>query len=217
MKVLIIGAGSELGADFARVFYQRGCKLILVDNDKNKLERIKKELDDKPMIIKMDLASTFNCMKLHNKLKKENIEIVVNGIETVLQGKFSELKLDRELDMIDLNIKAVQTLTKLFFNDFIKKDKGYILNVVPLESLTSAPLMASYRASKNYVFQFTKAIGQELKQQNSNVYVGVLCLGKFNKAMDSYITSKYAVDQMLNKKLIIVRGLINKIKLKFHI
>ncbi len=118
MKALITGASSGIGADMARILSSRGYDLILVARNKAKLEKLKKELKTDVEIVIMDLASTFNCMKLYNKLKKEDIDILINNAGFGVFGKFDETDLEKELDMIDVNIKAFHTLTKLFLQDF---------------------------------------------------------------------------------------------------
>ena len=62
----------------------------------------------------MDISSTYNCMELYNSLKKEDIGILINCAGFGLYGDFVDSNIDKELDMIDLNVKSVQTLTKLF-------------------------------------------------------------------------------------------------------
>ncbi|MDD4282538.1 MAG: SDR family NAD(P)-dependent oxidoreductase, partial [Bacilli bacterium] len=175
MKALITGASSGLGADMARVLNKRGFELILVARDKKNLEAMKKELGDKIKIIPMDLSSTFNCMKLYNKVKKENIDILINNAGFGVFGNFYETNLDKELDMIDLNIKAVHTLTKVFLKDFKERNKGYILNVSSTAGFLSGPLMATYYATKGYILKLTEAIYEELRQEGSEVYIGALC------------------------------------------
>ena len=126
MKALITGASSGIGADMARVLSSQGHDLILVARDKKKLEKLKEELKTDVKIISLDLSSTFNCMKLYNKVKKENIDILINNAGFGIFGEFVDTNLEKELDMIDLNIKAVHTLTKVFLQDFKKKNSGYI-------------------------------------------------------------------------------------------
>ena len=177
MKALITGASSGLGADMARVLSGMGYELILVARRKTKLEKLQKELGDKVQIEIMDISSTFNCMKLYNKYKKEDIDILINSAGFGIYGEFTNTSIDKELDMIDINVKTVHTLTKLFLNDFKKKNKGYILNVASSAAFLPGPLMASYYASKAYVLNLTTAINEELKQSGSDVYVGALCPG----------------------------------------
>ncbi len=220
MKALITGASSGLGADMARVLSKEGIDLILVARRGKKLEKLAKELDTEVTIIEMDISSTYNCMELYNKVKKEDIDILINNAGFGICNNFSDIKIDKELDMIDLNIKTVQTLTKLFLKDFRKKDQGYILNVASLAGFMPGPLMASYYATKAYVLNLSEAIYEELKKEGSNVSISVLCSGpvdtEFNKvakvkfsvkAMNSYNVAKYAVEKMFNEKLIIIPGI----------
>lgn len=219
MKALITGASSGLGADMARVLVEEGYEVILVARRKTKLEKLAKELGDKAEVIIMDVSSTFNCMKLYNKVKKEKIDILINNAGFGLFGEFAESNIDKELDMIDLNIKGVHTLTKLFLKDFKKRDKGYILNVASSAGFMPGPLMATYYASKSYVVNLSEAIYEELKKEGSNVSISVLCPGpvdtEFNrvanvsfaiKGQNSMDVAKYAIKKLFNEKLIIVPG-----------
>ena len=158
MKALITGASSGIGRDIARELSNRGYDLILVARRKSRLEELANELNTKVEIIDMDISSTYNCMQLYNKVKKDNIDILINNAGFGLFGSFDETNLDKELDMIDLNIKAVHVLTKLFLKDFIEKDKGYILNVASSAAFVPGPLMATYYATKAYVLQLTEAL-----------------------------------------------------------
>lgn len=228
MKALITGASSGMGADFARILSEKGYDLILVARRKQKLEKLKKELKTKVEIISMDISSTFNCMKLYNQVKRQKIDIVINNAGFGKYGQFTDIKIDEELDMIDLNIKALHTLTKLFLNDFIKKNKGYILNVASSAAFLPGPLMATYYATKAYVLNLTQAINEELRKNNSNVYIGALCPGpvntefnqianvKFNlKELESMEVTKYAIKKMFQKKNIIIPGFTIKIAVFF--
>ena len=219
MKALITGASSGLGADMARILGNMGYDLILVARRKTKLEKLQKEIKTTVDIEIMDISSTFNCMKLYNKYKKEDIDILINNAGFGVYGEFVSTSIDKELDMIDINIKTVHTLTKLFLNDFKKKDKGYILNVASSAAFLPGPLMASYYATKAYVLSLTSAINEELKVADSNVYIGCLCPGpvdtEFNrvakcsfiiKGMNSYQVSQYAINKMLKRKMIIIPG-----------
>ena len=219
MLALITGASSGIGADMARILSSRGYDLILVARRKDKLERLKKELNTKVEIIPMDISSTFNCMKLYNKVKKEDIDIVINNAGFGAFGEFSETNLDRELDMIDLNIKSLHTLTKQFLKDFVAKNKGYILNVASSAAFLPGPLMATYYGSKAYVLHFTEFIAEELRKKGSNVYIGALCPGPVNtefnsvagvkfgmKSLESYDVAEYAIKKMFSRKVVIIPG-----------
>ena len=121
--------------------------------------------------------------------------------------------------MIQVNIKAVHILTKLFLQDMVKKEEGYILNVASIAGFMPGPLMATYYASKAYVVRLSQGIAQELKKKKSNVSISVLCPGpvdtnfnqranvKFNlKSKTSQQVAEYAVKKMFQKKRIILPG-----------
>lgn len=223
MKALITGASSGIGRDLAKQLSEEGYDLILVARRKKRLESLKKELPTKVEIISLDVSSTFNCMKLYNKVKKQDIDIVINNAGFGVFGNFQQTNIDDELDLIDTNIKAVHILTKLFLKDFVEKDKGYILNVASTAAFLSGPLMATYYASKGYVMKLTEAISEELRKQYSNVYIGCLCPGpvdtEFNevakvkfgvKSLSSEFVAKYAIKKMMQKKVMIIPGFTNR-------
>lgn len=219
MKALVTGASSGIGRELAIQLSDMGYDLILVARRKKKLEELKKQLPGKTTIITMDLSTPVNCIKLHDKLKKEDIEVVVNNAGFGLFGEFAETDLDKELDMIDTNIKAVHILTKLFLKDFKEKDNGYILNVASSAAFLSGPLMSTYYATKGYVLKMTEAIYEELRREKSNVYVGALCPGpvetEFNdvakvefsvKPLKAEYVANYAINKMFKRKLVIIPG-----------
>ncbi len=224
MLALITGASSGIGADMARILSDKGYDLILVARNKRKMEVLSKELKTNVEIIPMDISSTYNCTELYNLVKKKNIDVLINNAGFGLFGEFTNTKLDKELDMIELNVKTVHTLTKLFLKDFVKKDKGYILNVASSAAFMPGPLMATYYATKAYVLHLTESVNEELRRKKSNVYIGALCPGpvntNFNKvagvsfnldSLESYDVAKYAINNMFKKKVVIIPGI--KIKL----
>ena len=224
MKAIITGATSGIGEAFANVLYDMGSSLILVGRNSSKLEELKKKYGRKCEIIEMDLSSTYNCMELYEMVKTKRIDLVINNAGFGDCGYFDETDLNKELDMIDVNIKAVHTLTKLFLADFYKHNRGFILNVASIAAFAPGPLMATYYATKTYVLNLTKSISMELKNNKSDVYIGCLCPGpvdtNFNntagvsfslKGMKSDKVAKYAINEMLKKKEIIIPGFKTKI------
>lgn len=217
MKALITGASSGMGRDMANYLASFGYDLIVVSRDKKKLNELFNDLNVSVKKIEMDLSITDNCIKLHKMLKNENIDILINNAGFGDAGNFSETSLDKELSMIDLNIKAYHILTKLFLKDFIKRDYGRILNVASMAGFMPGPYMATYYATKNYVVSLSLAIYEELKKDNSNVKISIFCPGpvdtnfnnvanvKFNlKSLSSEYASKYAIDNMFKDKVIIL-------------
>lgn len=225
MKALITGASSGLGKEFAKQLYDMGFELVLVSRNREVLEQMKKQYGRKTKIIDIDLSSTFNCMQLYENVKKDKIDCIINNAGFGDCGFFYETSLDKDLNMIDLNIKAVHILTKIFLQDFLKNNRGFILNVASMASFSPGPLMASYYSTKAYVLNLSEAINYDLKKNGSNVYIGCLCPGPVNtnfnnvanvnfsiKGMDAQKVVKYALNQMFKGKKIIIPGM----KMKFN-
>lgn len=220
MKALITGASSGIGLEMAKVLDKRDCELILVARSKEDLEKVQKTLSSKTKIIVKDLSKEDNVKELYNETKNENIDILINNAGFGACGYFETISLDKELEMINTNVKAVHILTKLFLNDMIKRDSGYILNVSSSASfMPGGPLMATYYSTKSYVTELTNSIWYELKEKKSNVSISCLCPGpvdtNFNKVanvkfsvkpMDANVVAEYAINKMFKKKRLIIPG-----------
>lgn len=219
MKALVTGASSGIGLEMAKYLDSLGYEVILVARSKEKLESVAKTLKHKPKIIVMDLQQVEDIKSLYVLVKNDDVDILVNNAGFGLCGKFTDTELAKELNMIDINIKAVHILTKLFLKDMKRKNKGYILNVASSAAFQSGPLMATYYSTKSYVYRLTEAINYELKKDKANVTVSCLCPGpvdtNFNNVADvkfsvkplkaDYV-AKYAIDKMLKGKMLIIPG-----------
>ncbi len=223
MKALITGASSGIGKDMAIYLDSLGYELILVARDEEKLKKLCGSLN-KAKYYAYDLCDVNNMYKLYEDTKNEKIDFLINNAGFGLFGYFDETDLDKELRMIDLNIKSVHVLTKLYLKDFIKRDSGHILNVASSAGFLVGPYLSTYYASKNYVLKLTMAISEELSRKKSKVKISALCPGpvdtNFNKvagghfntsSLTSEYVAKYGVDKALKGKMIIIPGL--KIKL----
>ena len=219
MKALITGASSGIGRDMARCLSRRGADLVLVARRVDRLERLKAELDTDVQIMGADLSQSQICFDLYDQLKGQGVDIVINNAGFGLFGAFDQTDLERELEMIDTNIRAVHILTKLFLRDFVKQDRGYLLNVASSAAFLPGPLLSTYYASKSYVLRLTEAVYEELRRRGSHVGISVLCPGpvqtEFNdvadcrfsvKGLSSQRVAEYAVRKMLHKDLVIVPG-----------
>jgi len=229
MKALITGASSGIGKDMARYLSRLGYDLILVARRKQKLEELANELETNVTIYDYDLTEEKNVYKLYENTKKEKIDFLINNAGFGLFGTFEKTDLDTELKMIDLNVKTYHILTKLFLKDFIKRNKGYILNVCSSAGFMAGPRLSTYYATKNYITKLTMAINEELRQKGSGVHTSALCPGpvatEFNKvakgtfaikeASSKYV-AKYGIDKTLKGKLVIVPTLKMKLALFFN-
>ena len=222
MKALITGASSGIGKDLAINLSNMGYDIILVARKENKLKEVSKLCNTKTEIYVTDLSVEENCKELFSDHK--DIDILVNNAGFGLFGEFKDTDLDKELNMIDLNIKAVHILTKLYLNEMIRKDSGKILNVTSTAAFLPGPLMNTYYSTKSYVFKLTTALFEELRRIKSNVKVSVLCPGPVNtnfnnvagvsfsmKSLSSKYVAKYAIKKMFKNKLVIIPGFKNKL------
>lgn len=224
MKALITGASSGIGYDMAKYMASLGYDLILVARNIEKLEELKQSLPTKVKIIAIDLSDEKKIKELFIATRGEDIDVLINNAGFGVFGPFSTTELGKEINMIDVNIKAVHILTKLYVKEMKKKNKGYILNVASSAAFQPGPLMAAYYASKAYVLRLSEAINEELKKSKSNVQVSCLCPGpvdtnfndvagvKFSiKPLSSEYVAKYAIDKMFKNKMVIIPGM--KLKL----
>jgi Short-chain dehydrogenases of various substrate specificities len=229
MKALVTGASSGIGREIAIYLSELGIDLVLVAKDKEKLETIKDEItaNIKIKLIVIDLADEKRIKELYMVAKNENIDILINNAGFGLFGDYENTDLLSELEMIDVNVKAVHILTRMFLKDMVKKDLGYILNVASSAGLLKGgPLMSTYYATKSYVTNFSLAIYEELRRKKSNVKISILCPGpvrtnfnnvagvKFDlRSLDAKDVARYAIDKMFKDKLLIVPGFSTKLGL----
>lgn len=219
MKALVTGASSGIGYEISKYLAKRGYDIIAVARNKQALENLRKEIETNVQIFCIDLSIIDNCIKLYEKFKEDDIDVLINNAGFGMYGSFDILDINKEIEMINVNILACDILTKLFLKDMKKRDSGYILNVGSIAGFMPGPLMSSYYASKSYVVKLTQAIRKELKKSKSGVSVSVLCPGPVNtnfnntagvkfavRPLSSEYVAKYAVDMLFKKKLVIVPG-----------
>lgn len=227
MRVLITGASSGIGRDMACEMIKIGYDLVLVARNEEALKKLKRELEKEYPIRKIeiyafDLSMKENCYKLHEQAK--DIDILINNAGFGLFGRFENIDLEKEIQMINTNITAYHILTKLYLKDMLKRDCGQILNMASIAGFMPGPLMTTYYATKNYVVSLTRGIRKELKKQHSKVKISLLCPGpvdtNFNNVanvkfklsgLSSEYVAEYAVKRMLKGKFMIVPGTLIKI------
>ena len=220
MKALVTGANSGIGKEIAKYLATLGYDLIVVARNTDKLNKLKAEIKEVDVrVITLDLSREQDSLDLYEHLKDEQIDFLVNNAGFGAYGKFTEVPLEKELDLIHTNVSAVHILTKLFLQDMVKRNSGYILNVGSAAGFLAGPTFSSYYASKNYVVRLTQAIHEELRRDKINVGVSVLCPGpvktNFNdvanvkfciRGLTPEYVAKYAVDKTFKGKMIITPG-----------
>ena len=211
MKALITGASSGIGLS------SLGHEVILVANDERKLNSVKDVMTTNAKVYCYDLSVMDNCFLLYDKVKDEKIDIVINNAGYGIFGDYEMDNIDREMNMIDLNVKCLHILTKLFVNN---KNTKYIMNVASSAGLMKGgPLMSGYYATKSYVCSYSFALYEELRRRGVDKHISVLCPGpvntnfnkvanvKFNiKSLEAPEVAKYAIDKMFKNKLLIIPG-----------
>lgn len=165
---LITGASTGIGRELSHIHAEKGGDLVIVARRIEKLEQLKAELEEKHgievMVIAKDLGLSETPTEIYEDIKKAGIEIdfLINNAGFGGLGKFHEREWEAHLAMINLNIIALTALTRFFLPDFVKRNKGRILNVSSTASLAPGPLQAVYFATKAYVTFFSNAIAEEL-------------------------------------------------------
>lgn len=217
MRALVTGASNGIGREMAIYLSELGYELIVVARNGDKLNELKDILKTKVIVYEYDLSVLDNCYKLYDDLKNIDIDIVINNAGFGIFGNYTADTLDDEMNMIDLNVKCLHILTKLFVNsDSVKR----ILNVSSSAGLMKGgPLMSGYYATKSYVCSYSFALYEELRREKSDKKISVLCPGpvdtgfnkranvKFNlKSLDARYVARYAIDKMFKNKLIIIPG-----------
>lgn len=174
---LITGASAGLGAEFARQCAARGEALALVARRRGRLEALAAELGGEIHVFEADLSPPGAGQSLIAELEAEGLEAatLINNAGFGLAGTFADRPLDRQIAMIDLNVRALTELTHLVLPAMRAAGKGAILNVASTAAFQPGPNMAVYYASKAYVLSFTEALHHELK--GTGIRVCALCPG----------------------------------------
>jgi hypothetical protein len=179
--VLITGASSGIGLELARLFAADGHDLILVARRADRLEALAGELRVGHAVTvhvwPEDLGDRDAPARLHARALAENlfVETLVNNAGFGALGDFAELPLDRQLAMIDVNLRALTELTHRFLPDMRRHRRGRILNVASMAAFQPGPHMAVYYATKAYILLLSEALSAELA--GSGVSVTCLCPG----------------------------------------
>ncbi len=174
---LITGASAGLGVEFARQCAARGEELVLVARRRDRLDALAATLSTKAHIFPLDLAQPDAGISLVNAVEAEGLAIdtLINNAGFGAAGKVVKLPLERQREMIDLNIRTLTELCRLVLPAMLERGRGAILNVASTAAFQPGPNMAVYYASKAYVLSFTEALHHEL--QGTPIKVSCLCPG----------------------------------------
>ncbi|TDW52162.1 hypothetical protein EV144_101846 [Flavobacterium sp. 270] len=175
-NVLITGATSGIGYEFAKIFAEKNYNLILIARNRENLKKTAlemKKISNNIEIteIAIDLFERDAAREIYKITKERRIfvDILINNAGQGEWGKFNETDLDREISLVDLNINSVLSLTKFYLKPMLKNGKGKILFVASSVSKAPSPYMAVYAATKAFILSFAEAISNEVKDTSITI------------------------------------------------
>ncbi|URZ17874.1 SDR family NAD(P)-dependent oxidoreductase [Clostridium felsineum] len=232
MTVLITGASTGIGRELTKIFAKNGYDVVITARSKKKLDELSKDIEkfssSKVTVIEKDLSCINSGKELFCKIKEKGIivDILINNAGVGDTGFFFESNIDKIINMLELNIKNLTILTRLFSSEMAHRKNGGILNVASTGSYMPGPFIAVYYATKAYVLSFSEAIREELR--DFNVKVSVLCPGatitEFSKgahkldlkgAMTAEKVAYIAYNKFMKGKAVIVPGYFNRVGIFF--
>jgi len=232
---LITGATSGIGYELALLFAKDQYNLVIVSRDQQQLEIKAEEFRQHGISvvpIAKDLFIKDEAFSLCQEIKNQEIEIdvLVNDAGQGVYGLFKDTEIERELDIINLNIASVIILTKFFLRDMISRNSGKILNVASIASKTPGPWQSVYHGTKAFVLSFSESIREEVKEYDITVTAlmpGATDTDFFNKAdmteskivqdesslSDAADVAKDGYDALMAGKDKVISGFKNKVQI----
>jgi uncharacterized protein len=227
---VVTGASSGIGAEIARVLAGRGYALVLVARREERLAALAGELaGPEPVeVLALDLAEPGAPARLFAALDGRGIALhtLVNNAGFGLRGAFADLPLDRQEAMVDVNVRALTSLSRLALPGLIGRRAGGILNLASLAAFQAGPHLAVYYATKAYVLSLSEALHEEAKPHG--VVVTALCPGPVrtefidkagmgdlklfrSAAMDAATVARAGVDGYEAGRAIVIPGARNRL------
>jgi len=176
---LITGASSGIGRELATLFAKNGYNLVLVARSEDKLHELADKFKQqfgtsKITVIEKDLSNPEAPQEIYDEVIQQNITVntLVNNAGFGEYGKFAtETDLQKELTIIQVNLTALVHLTKLFLKDMVQRNEGKILMLGSIASIMPNPLMAVYGATKSFIYSFSEALRNEVKDTDITITV----------------------------------------------
>ena len=229
---LITGASAGIGAELAKVFADHGHTLILVARRRARLEDIASALKminakTRVHVIEQDLSRAGAGVELFAKLAAEKlppVDFLVNNAGFGNAGRFWEVDPLKELELIDLNVRALYELTRLFLPSMVARSSGRVLMVGSTAGYLPGPYMANYYASKAYVNSLSEALSTELEGTGvtctllapgatASEFAGMAGIGKSRlfalHAMPAAKVAALAYHGMMRGRRIVITGWLN--------
>lgn len=179
--VLITGASEGIGYGLGRLFAMNGYDLVLVDSEPSQLRKIadewKKQYQNSITCISENLSGTYAAENIYSELERNHlrIDILINHASFDLYGSFMETDLFAEMEMIQVHIRTMTSLTKLIVRDMAARRKGRVLNVASTVAFQPRPTMTVFHATNAFILAFSEALSNEMKEYG--IRVSTVCAG----------------------------------------
>ena len=223
--ILITGASSGIGLEFANQLNEFGAKLIITARNKDKLNELAENYQG-ATVIPGDLSDKTFPSQLYNEIQSKglDVDILINNAGFGSIGKLLKSDLGTYESMVQVNITALTQLSHLFISDMVEKGNGGIINVASVAAFQPVPYMNVYSATKAYVKSFSLALHEEYKDKG--IVVTAVCPGytKTNFQNSAKMSSDAVGIKMLpedvvrqsliahrNGKNLVINGVVNKI------
>ncbi|RME94786.1 MAG: SDR family oxidoreductase [Bacteroidetes bacterium] len=181
-RVLITGGDSGIGYELACQFAQAGCHLLLVSENKTGLQQAQVKLRQGFPAVHVDIFTQDLCLPEgpqqvldYTKSQGLAIDVLVNNAGVGSYGFYRDLDPLREQQMIQLNVVALEKMTRLFLPQVLTSTQGGIIQLASIAAFQPVPTMAVYAATKAFVLHFTKALCAELREQGYRLPVLAVC------------------------------------------
>jgi short-subunit dehydrogenase len=231
---LITGASKGIGKAIAEELASRGFSVLLVARSEELLQQVANTMTSRYTIkadfLALDLSAADAPQKVYNwvKAKGYTVQALINNAGYGLSGPFEKYTVEEHLNMMQLNMSTLVSLTRLFLPDLRLLPRAYILNVASSAAYQAVPKLSLYAASKSFVLAFSRGLHQELHKTS----VSVTCvspgatdtdfpnraqLGEKGKAaaeklnMSPSAVASTAVKAMLAGRAEVIAGIVNKL------
>lgn len=170
---LVTGGSSGIGKEFVLGLCRRGLNVIAVGRDTKRLEELVQEAKDVSsstvLTHTVDLSSPQQVKAFVEKVSAYEIDLLVNNAGFGLYGEFIELEPEEIEKMIEVNVKALTLLSRIFAKKMVERKRGGIINVASVAGHIPLPYFNAYAATKAYVYNFSIALWAELRKYNVHV------------------------------------------------
>jgi short-subunit dehydrogenase len=179
--VLVSGASSGIGEEFARQMAREGAHLVLTARSTDRLEQLARKLSAahhvETQVVSADLAEPGGAQQLCREIDRLGVRIdhVVNNAGFGDVGPFVEADVEKHARMVRLNCEALMVLSRHFLPGMVGRCQGGIIHVASVAGHMPVPFMATYGATKAFVLSFSLALAEEVRTHK--VRVCALCPG----------------------------------------